>query len=103
GAGVEPVRGLAPPDRDRPLPVAHAGPAGAGDDLLGASEVVAAVREPGIDDVRLADVLQADGTVGFPALRPDAEAAAHRGTAIHAVHRSAVADALLSRVLPELL
>ena len=89
GGGVEAVRGLQPPERDRLLPVGHAGPEGAGHDLLEGAEVVAAVGKPGVDDVGLADVLHPHRPVGLPALVPDAEAAADGRAAVGAVHRPA--------------
>src|SRR5262249_11267469 len=95
GAGVEAVRGLQPPDGDRLFPVGHAGFAGAGHAFLETAEIVAAVRQPGVDHVGLTDILHADGAIGLPALVPDAEAAADGRTAADAVHRAALLHGVL--------
>src|SRR5437899_1335088 len=59
---------LLEPERPRLLPIRHPRPDGRGHDRIDRAEVIAAVREPWVEDVGLAHVFQADGAIRLPRL-----------------------------------
>src|SRR5581483_362785 len=75
------------------LRVAHPGSDRRRRDLLDFAKVVSPVREPGIDDVGLTDVLHSHGAVRLPGLLDGpfaVHAATHRRSTVRAVHRAAM-------------
>jgi hypothetical protein len=86
---------LLEPERERLLPIRHPRPDGRGHDRVDRAEVIAAVREPWVENVRLAHVFQADCAIRLPRLldrrpvhHPDTEGRA----AVLPVHRAPLSD-----------
>ncbi|MGB2862263.1 MAG: hypothetical protein WBC05_02970 [Sedimentisphaerales bacterium] len=96
--GMVTVPDFLEPESKSPVRVGHARRDGRRDDFFDAAEVVAAVGEPRVDHVNVADVLQPNRPVRFPGLEEGPfprYPAAHGRPAIPAIHRAALEDRIL--------